>query len=352
MQGLTADLIRGMWYVACPGRDLRRGKFITKKLMNEPVLIGRKSDGSVFALRDICPHRGIPLSYGHFDGTTLACSYHGWRFDGAGTCVDIPSLREGQQVDLTKIRCGNFACTESQGVVWIYFPQKAETPAEGGYPAPPLMPDFSGDAAPKFHIMLPFTCSTDHAAFGLMDPTHAAFVHTSWWFKKQASKLRPKEKSFAPSELGWSMVRHRLPPQNIAYRLLGTEVTTEITYRLPGFRIENIRGERHQATGLTALTPNDSSNTEVHQFFWISAGWAAGLRPLFEHLMRVFLDQDRLVVIRQREGLLHEPRLMMVNDADTQARWWARIKDSYLAAQKSGTAFANPLEPMTLRWRS
>ncbi len=46
-----------------------------------------------------------------------------------------------------------------------------------------------------------------------MDPTHAAYVHTSWWFKKGAKKLRPKEKVFAPSELGWSMVRHELPPR-------------------------------------------------------------------------------------------------------------------------------------------
>jgi hypothetical protein len=55
------------------------------------------------------------------------------------------------------------------------------------------MPAFGDDATPKLHIMLPFPCSTDHAAFGLMDPTHAAYVHTSWWFKKSAHTLRPKE---------------------------------------------------------------------------------------------------------------------------------------------------------------
>lgn len=352
MQGLEAELIRGMWYVACAGREVKAGKFITKKLLKEPLLIGRDNQGKVFALRDICPHRGIPLSYGRFDGETVACCYHGWRFDRTGTCVEIPSLREGQQVELSKIRCGALACVESQGVVWIYFPQKDETPEQGGYPAPPLMPDFAPELAPKCHIMLPFVCSTDHAAFGLMDPTHAAFIHTSWWFKKQGTKLRPKEKTFAPSELGWSMVRHQLPPQNIAYRLLGNDVTTEITYRLPGLRIENIRGDKHQATGLTAITPNDESNTEVHQFFWASAEWVSLLRPLFEHLMRVFLDQDRVAVIRQREGLVYAPRLMMINDADTQARWWGRIKDSYIAAQKAGKPFENPLEPMTLRWRS
>jgi hypothetical protein len=75
------------------------------------------------------------------------------------------------------------------------------------------MPVLADDARPLAAIMLPFPCSTDHAAFGLMDPTHAAFVHTSWWFKKEATKLRPKEKHFEPIKLGWRMVRHPVCPK-------------------------------------------------------------------------------------------------------------------------------------------
>ncbi|CEJ10599.1 Toluene-4-sulfonate monooxygenase system iron-sulfur subunit TsaM1 [bacterium YEK0313] len=352
MQGLTAELIKGLWYVAAPGRDLKPGKLLNKTLVGQPVLMGRAANGEVFAIRDHCPHRGIPLRYGQFDGESIQCCYHGWRFDTSGTCVEIPSLREGQQMDLTKIKCGSYPCVERQGLIWIFFAKDGETPAEAGQPEPPLMPDFAADTRPGFHIMLPFHCSVDHAAFGLMDPTHAAYVHTSWWFKKGAKKLRPKEKKFAPSELGWSMVRHELPPQNIAYKLLGTPVTTEISYMLPGLRIENIRGAKYQATGLTALTPVNEGETEVHQFFWVSASWMSALRPLFEHLMRVFLDQDRRVVIQQREGLVHHPNLMLINDADTQARWWMRVKDAFLKAQADGKPFENPLRPMTLRWRS
>jgi phenylpropionate dioxygenase-like ring-hydroxylating dioxygenase large terminal subunit len=148
------------------------------------------------------------------------------------------------------------------------------------------------------------------------------------------------------------MVRHELPPQNIAYKVLGTPVTTEISYMLPGLRIENIRGATHQATGLTAITPVNEGETEVHQFFWVSAGWMTALKPLFQHLMVVFLDQDRRVVIQQREGLVHDPKLMLINDADTQARWWMRVKDAFLRAQADGKPFENPVQPMTLRWRS
>ena len=81
MQDLKAELLRGLWYVALPGAELRPGRMVHKTLLGEPLLIGRGRGNRVFALRDICPHRGIPLHYGAFDGDTIACCYHGWRFD-------------------------------------------------------------------------------------------------------------------------------------------------------------------------------------------------------------------------------------------------------------------------------
>ena len=351
MQGLTAELARGCWYMAMPGSKLRMGKTIAKKLLGEPVLFGRDRMGEPFAIKDICPHRGIPLRYGNFDGDTIACCYHGWKFDRTGTCVDIPSLREGQDVDKNRIQCGSYPCVERQGLIWIYFSRNGEEPS-GDQAEPPAMPDFGDRDRPRFAIMLPFPCSTDHAAFGLMDPTHAAFVHTSWWFKTDPTKLRPKEKHFEPSDYGWRMIRHSLPPQNIAYKLLGDNVTTEITYRMPGLRIEHIGSDTNSVVGLTAITPVDEESTEVHQIFWATMDWVMAFTPLAKHLMRVFLDQDRVVVVQQREGLEYDPKLMLINDADTQARWWMRIKREWLEAQAEDRDFVNPLKPMTLRWRS
>src|SRR6476660_9160303 len=79
------DPIDAMWYLALPGHRLRRGQTVGMELLGRPVLIGRDRAGAVFALRDRCPHRGIPLSHGTFDGAEIECCYHGWRFDCAGT---------------------------------------------------------------------------------------------------------------------------------------------------------------------------------------------------------------------------------------------------------------------------
>ncbi|MGH7945166.1 MAG: Rieske (2Fe-2S) protein [Opitutaceae bacterium] len=37
--------------------------------------------GAVFAIDDVCPHDGAPLSEGSLDGTTVICPWHNAEFD-------------------------------------------------------------------------------------------------------------------------------------------------------------------------------------------------------------------------------------------------------------------------------
>lgn len=346
----TSPLLRDFWYLALPGASLGRGKITHKRLLGEPIVLGRTDDDAVFALRDVCPHRGIPLRYGQFDGRELACCYHGWRFAPDGRCTAIPSLTEEQAFDVGAVRVRRYPCREVQGNIWVYIGQSASD-EEAGLPPPPLVPGFEG-MGPQVSLSRLFPCHTDHAAFGLMDPTHAAFVHTSWWWKKQARRLRRKEKHFEPAPLGWRMKRHRLPPENRAYRLLGDNVTTEITYSLPGIRVEQIEGSNHSAVALTAITPINADSTEVHQALYWTPTWLAPLRPLGKLLAGIFLDQDLDMVRKQQEGLAEAPKLLLVDDADTQAKWFHRVKQEWLRAAEAGRPFENPLQAKTLRWHS
>jgi phenylpropionate dioxygenase-like ring-hydroxylating dioxygenase large terminal subunit len=340
--------LHGFWYLAVNGAKLKPGKMLAKQLLDEPVLLARTAQGEVFALRDICPHRGIPLRYGSFDGSEVACCYHGWRFAPDGRCTAIPSLTPDQDFDPSRIKAKTYPCREVQGNVWVYFGKKGEVADPDAIPRVPDM----GEAAPVVAIASDFPCSADHAAFGLMDPTHAAFVHTSWWWKKSATKLRQKEKHFEPAPLGWRMARHRLPPENRVYRLFGDNVTTEIAYALPGIRIEHIKGDRHAAVSLTAITPLSATETEVHQSLYCTLPWIGVLKPVARQLARIFVGQDRDVVVKQQEGLAYGPSLMLIDDADTQAKWYARVKREWLKAEAEGRAFENPVKARTLRWRS
>jgi phenylpropionate dioxygenase-like ring-hydroxylating dioxygenase large terminal subunit len=51
------------------------------RLLDERVVVYRLSDGSVAEARDICYHRGVPLSLGYVQGDEIICKYHGLRYD-------------------------------------------------------------------------------------------------------------------------------------------------------------------------------------------------------------------------------------------------------------------------------
>ncbi len=113
--------LRDLWYMAALASDVRRGQVIRRILLGEPVVIGRMRDGTPFALRDICPHRGVPLSAGRIkDDATVECPYHGWRFKADGVCAAIPSLVEGQDMDPSRIRVRAYPLREQDGLLWIY----------------------------------------------------------------------------------------------------------------------------------------------------------------------------------------------------------------------------------------
>ena len=334
-----------IWYFALPGAELKRGAMRPLTLLGQPVLLGRDADGLAFALRDICPHRGIPLTCGRFDGREVECCYHGWRFDREGTCTAIPSLVPGQDLDPGRIRVRRHPVREVQGNIWIWMGTGDPT-AE-----PPRVPHFADDSRADLAIAMDFPCFQDHAVIGLMDPAHGPFVHKSWFWRSRRT-IHEKAKAFGPAPHGFVMKRHRPSSNSAAYRILGGAPETEIRFQLPGIRIEHIQVGRHHVCNLTTVTPVDQGLTRVtNQMYW-TMGWASLARPLLRPFAATFLRQDRDVVVMQQQGLRHDPSLMLIKDADTQARWYYQLKQEWIRARQEGRPFQNPVKDTVLRWRS
>ncbi|MBD2578508.1 aromatic ring-hydroxylating dioxygenase subunit alpha [Oscillatoria sp. FACHB-1406] len=341
--------LRNIWYYALPGGTLKRGQMRAKMLLGEPILFGRNNDGTVFAIADICPHRGIPLSYGNFDGEEVECCYHGWRFDRAGRCTEIPALVEGQAIEVNRICVKSYPTREVQGNIWIYMPS-AENPQEPEFDVP-VLPEF-GDRSYQFLQTIHFPCTIDHAVIGLMDPAHATFVHRVWWWRSRGA-LFEKSKAFDPSPYGFTMRRHQLLKTSFGYRLLGSDKPeVEIAFRLPGIRIETVHAGKHTLCNLTAVTPLSENETEVNSLFYWTVPWLGAIAPILRPLVKAFFHQDRDVIVKQQEGLRHNPTLMLIDDADAQARWYFQLKNEYARAKREGRSFENPVKSKVLRWRS
>jgi len=340
--------LRDLWYFALPARDLKRGKLLHKTLLGEPVVFGRTEGGELFALRDLCPHRGVPLSAGRIVADTVECPYHGWRFGPDGGCKLIPSLVEDQKIDQSVIGVRRYPTVEAHGLVWIFM---ASDPSQTEAPEPPPVLALDPGQTPRLIERQLFPCPMDHAVVGLMDPAHGPFVHNVWWWRTPDS-IHEKAKNYGPSRRGFTMLPHA-PSKNAGlYKIIGGRPVTEIAFELPGLRYEIITAGRKKAFGFTACTPLTADTTEVTQIFFWNIGWAGLLKPILQPIARIFLGQDRHMVTLQRDGLKHDPKLMLIRDADMPAMWYFRLKKEWAAAKAEGRPFVNPVKETTLRWRS
>jgi len=358
----NSQWLYGFWYPALRSREVRGTKLVTTRLLGLTLVLGRTRRGEAFALRDSCPHRGIPLSYGQFDGEHVECCYHGWRFEAtSGQCRAIPSLTTDSKLKVERIYAGSFPCREVDGFFWVYVPENASrvaTPAE--LPPVPRVPTFS-DRYVLTHLSADLPCSVDHGIIGLMDPAHGPFVHQSWWWRTRHS-IHEKEKRFEPIPGGFRMSAHTPSSNSAPYKLMrwsgtkpGDHVETTIDFVLPNMRFEVVRCGAAWFSTLTTVTPLTPTHCRIDvRAAWNILLWARGLvLPIGRFFGKRFVRQDQRTMEKQAEGLKHDPSLMLIDDADRPAKWYFQLKQACLDSRRTGQPMKHPIpEPVTLRWRS
>jgi phenylpropionate dioxygenase-like ring-hydroxylating dioxygenase large terminal subunit len=344
------------WYPAVRSSEIRGRKLVTAMLLEVPLVLGRTDDGEAFALRDSCPHRGIPLSYGRVDGKAVECSYHGWKFEACtGRCIEIPSLTSQDKLRVERIFAGHFPCEERDGYVWVYMVQPgARLPETVG--SAPALPRFS-ERCKITHLDCELPSHVDQGIIGLMDPAHGSFVHQSWYWRGRHS-IHDKEKKFEPIANGFRMSAHAPSSNSAPYKLLkrmtGEAVTTTIDFVLPNMRLEEIRSGKLWFSSRATVTPVRRDLCRIDFVAaWNVAAWLPLAVPIFRSFAKKFLRQDQLTMIQQAEGLKHNPRLMLIDDADRPAKWYFGLKAGLLESRRTGEPMVHPMAgPVTLRWRS
>jgi phenylpropionate dioxygenase-like ring-hydroxylating dioxygenase large terminal subunit len=325
-------------------------------LLEVPLVLGRTDEGKAFAMRDSCPHRGIPLSYGRFDGKSVECAYHGWKFEAcSGRCVEIPSLTSQDKLKVERVFAGHFPCEERDGYIWVYMTQPGARLPESP-PAAPKLPVFN-EHYKITHLDCELPSHVDQGIIGLMDPAHGPFVHQSWYWRSRHS-IHDKEKKFEPIANGFRMSTHVPSANSAPYKLLkrmtGEAVTTTIDFVLPNMRLEEIHSGKLWFSSRATVTPVRRDLCRIDFVAaWNVAPWLPLVVPIFRSFAKKFLRQDQLTMIQQAEGLKHNPRLMLIDDADRPAKWYFGLKAALLEARRTGEAMVHPLDgPVTLHWRS
>jgi phenylpropionate dioxygenase-like ring-hydroxylating dioxygenase large terminal subunit len=356
-------MLPGFWYRALPSDRVHRNQLVSAMLLETPLVIGRDAQGKAFSLLDACPHRGMPLSCGRFDGSNVECSYHGWKFDGhTGQCTLIPSLTSDQKLKVDRIYAGNFACEERDDFIWVFIPEPG-LPGAGTTrraevtTAAPRVPAFS-EKYKLAYLTSDLPCSVDHGIIGLMDPAHGPFVHQAWWWRTRDS-IHEKQKAFEPIPYGFRMSAHTPSTNSAPYKLLklyadADSITTTIDFTLPNMRWETIRAGKYWFSSLTSVTPITRSRCRIDVVAaWNLFRWLPFAPELLKFVFAKFVEQDRRTMELQSEGLKHNPHLMLIDDADRPAKWYFQLKQAWLDQKRTGGEFRHPMDgPVTLKWRS
>lgn len=343
-----ANILKNLWYLACPSSILKKGKLVRKILFGVPVILGREDSGKVFALDDKCPHRGTPFSAGRLveeNGTPcIECPYHGWRFRTEnGVCAKIPALSDRDDFDGSSIKVRHYHLHESNGIVWIFNGEKPKIAA------PEL--GLAADASPKDSTIMPVNAAYDEAVIGLVDPAHTPFVHRQWWWREGKAAIE-KTKQFEPTSLGFRMPPHKPSSNSRIYKMLGGAPTTEIEFQLPGLRIETIRNQNHTIIGLTAMTPGDENEVIITHLIYWDMPLLTLLTPVVSMMSTSFLGQDRKILIAQNNNLARAPhRPLYAGDPDVPAQWYYTLKRAWHNSNAQHE-FDNPLSGQSLRWKT
>jgi vanillate O-demethylase monooxygenase subunit len=93
-------------------------------LLNLRLAVYRMPDGIRIG-RDMCPHRGLPLSSGRIEGEELVCAYHGLRFGSDGQCRLVPEKLAPKTADCFRITA--FPAVERHGLIWTCLIPEDET---------------------------------------------------------------------------------------------------------------------------------------------------------------------------------------------------------------------------------
>ena len=163
--------LRASWYVAARSGEVTHQP-LGRLLLNEPVVLYRRHDGTAVALEDRCCHRHLPLSMGKVEGDDLRCGYHGLKFDASGRCVEIP----GQDSIPPQARVRAYPLIEKYRWLWIWMGDPAQAD-------PKLIPEWWWADHPEWAFTQPgqihVKCNYQLVSDNVLDVTHLAYVHAS-----------------------------------------------------------------------------------------------------------------------------------------------------------------------------
>lgn len=184
------------------------------KLLGHDLVAFRAEDGSVGLMDEYCPHRRASLALARVEGCTLRCIYHGWKLDGTGRVVEVPSEGERSALFSSKVKVNRRIAREGGGLVWAFL-------GAGDPPPLPPLPFMDVPEENRWWARMTVKCSWLQDLEGTQDTVHLNWLHKG--LHKVAQQTLNDELNYELAETAYGLrtaaVRELEDPSKIHFRV-------------------------------------------------------------------------------------------------------------------------------------
>lgn len=339
--------LRQCWYVLALSEELDEKSWLSRRVLDEPILLLRDEQNLLQAITDRCPHRFVPLSMGTIANGRVRCGYHGLEFDGSGSCIHNP---HGPATSALNVR--SYPVTQMGPLIWIWMGDPAlaqRTPipdyvciSDTGY----MTRSGYIHGAANYQLM----------ADNILDLSHIEFLHPGLG-SEAVSRASVKVESQGDHVVTTRLMTDEYLPDGLAkvYQTGGARVSREmrVFWQAPSLMelritVEPVEGPDRTARGaftLHLLTPETENSTH---YFFVAGMDGAIFAPAIIDAFRVALDrgfknEDKPMIDAQQAMIGYDHDIMDLNPAlfgIDKAPMLARRKLKQLIQSESGQTLA------------
>ncbi len=298
-------LLNQHWYAAALTKELKVNKPFSCMIFELPLVLWKRSDGSVVAFLDRCTHRNAPLSYGKIQNDCLVCPYHGWTYNPAGECVQIPS--EGNHKErIMNRQVESFPVRQQDDLLWVWMGRQTEPDHD-----PFSMPIIRKPGWRYYYMQTDFNNNVTNLVENFMDVPHTVFVHKGWFRDKKQLRVPMTvertdnsvlvsyhQKSDSIGAFNWLVNPKKLPM-----------IHTDKFYMPNNTRVDYIFGEEERGFVISSTcTPVKPDFTRVYTLIAYKFGMMNPLASLFlPPYTRKVIEQDVWIMDIQGQNLKKFP---------------------------------------------
>ena len=168
------ELFRLYWIPALLASELPENDCppVRVKLLGEPMIAFRDSEGRYGLMEEFCAHRRVSLWFGRNEQGGLRCPYHGWKYDVTGQCTEIPS--EPEDSDFYKsIKLQAYPLIKVGDVLWTHMGDPENRPTEPQWEFATVAPE---QTVTTKRVQ---ECNWLQALEGGIDSSHVSFLHSN-----------------------------------------------------------------------------------------------------------------------------------------------------------------------------